>query len=38
MSPWNGLKAEMPDNSKVQNYADYFDETWTLISQLLDTV
>ena len=25
---WNGLKAEMPDNSKVQNYADYFDETW----------
>ena len=25
---WNGLKADMPDNSKVQSYADYFDETW----------
>ena len=24
----NGKKADMPDNSKVQSYADYFDETW----------
>ena len=24
---WDGLKDEMPDNSKVQSYSDYFDET-----------
>jgi len=24
---WDGLKAEMPDNSKVQSYSDYFDKT-----------
>ena len=30
---WDGLKAEMPDNSKVQIYSDYFDEDldeWTV--------
>ena len=25
---WNGLKAEMPDNEKLERYAAYFDETW----------
>ena len=25
---WNGLKAEMPDNEKLERYAAYFDEMW----------
>ena len=25
---WNGLKAEMPDNEKLERYAAYYDETW----------
>ena len=25
---WNGLKAEMPDNEKLERYTAYFDETW----------
>ena len=25
---WNGLKAEMPDNEKLERYAAYVDETW----------
>ena len=25
---WNGLKAEMPDNEKLERCAAYFDETW----------
>ena len=25
---WNSLKAEMPDNEKLERYAAYFDEMW----------
>ena len=25
---WNGLKAEMPDDEKLERYAAYFDKTW----------
>ena len=25
---WNGLKAEKPDDEKLERYAAYFDETW----------
>ena len=25
---WNNLKAEMPDNEKLERYAAYFDKTW----------
>ena len=25
---WNGLKAEMPNDEKLERYAAYFDETW----------
>ena len=25
---WNGLKAEMPDDEKLERYTAHFDETW----------
>ena len=25
---WNGLKAEMPDDEKLERHTAYFDETW----------
>ena len=25
---WNGLKADMPDDEKLENYTKYFDDTW----------